>query len=113
MTQEIINDLNNQIKHKAVENKGLAAQLESSKQMLNESLNSGLMIRAQAILIDGALKEAHQENASLKQRISELEKKIIEINETANTAAPAWPEICAAPGEEPLAQGSAQLTNAA
>ena len=59
--------------------KGLVAQLEASKQMLNEQLASNLHIRTNLQIFGNANKEYLENEARLNSIIAELNKKVDEL----------------------------------
>ena len=59
--------------------KGLLAQLEAAKQMVNEGLSSNLQLRTNLNLFQQANQEYLNENHKLRSTVDALSKKILEL----------------------------------
>ena len=93
--------LHKELKDAKDNTKGLLAQLEATKQMLNENLATCLQLRTNMHILSGQLQEAFVELSDLKRIKLENEKQIVElaqkINElTAKQECPVTQDDCVA-----------------
>jgi hypothetical protein len=63
--------LKKQLENNAQGVQGLLAQLDAHKQMMNDSLNQGLALRTQLILLQNQNKQLNEHNTSLRQQLAE------------------------------------------
>ncbi len=68
--------------------KGLIAQLEASKQMLNEQLASNLQLRTNMHMFNQANQEFVKDNSKLKQEADNLKQHIITLVAKVNELTP-------------------------
>lgn len=68
--------------------KGLTAQCEASKQMLNETLASCMQLRTNMHVLSGQLQEAYTEMSELKRIKAENEKQIVELGQRITELTP-------------------------
>lgn len=72
MSEPLQNPLRPQLDNAQMQIKNLAAQLEATKQMINESLTSSLQLRSSLVLMQQANQELGQKNAALTNELTNL-----------------------------------------
>lgn len=73
---ENINQKSQQLEQHMNEIKGLRAQLEAHKQMVNEGLAVGVQLRTNLVLFQQALQEANTEKENFKKQVDVLNLKL-------------------------------------
>jgi len=77
MSEVTIESLQNEIEQHKLNAKGLIAQIEATKGMLNENLDANLKFRASLVMYAQANKEFIEENAKLKKDIETHKAQIV------------------------------------
>ena len=72
-------DLIKQLEQANMQLKGLGAQLEATKQILNENLNSNMILRSHMILLQQDCKEANVKNEILNKQVNGLTSQLLEL----------------------------------
>lgn len=88
MSEEALKKLGTENEQLKMQQKGLFAQLEAHKQMVNEGLATSVQLRTNLVMFQQALQEKSQEleatknsNANLNNQVDVLNKQVTALNQ--------------------------------